>query len=43
MLTMARAPDFIAALAGFLLLTALRVPPLVVVVLGAAFGVARSF
>jgi hypothetical protein len=34
--------DFFAALAGFVLLVAFRCPPVVVVALGAAFGVASS-
>jgi chromate transporter len=35
-------PDFAAALTGFVLLTMMRLPPLAIVVLGAAFGIARA-
>jgi chromate transporter len=34
--------DFFAAITGFVLLTALRVPPIVIVALGAAFGMSSS-
>jgi chromate transporter len=34
--------DFTAAAVGFVLLTALRTPPLAIVVLGAGFGVLRA-
>lgn len=35
-------PDFAAALTGFVLLTAFRAPPILIVLLGAATGVARA-
>jgi chromate transporter len=40
--TVLGATDFVAVLAGFVLLTAFRTPPLAVVILSALFGVARS-
>ena len=40
--TVASPVDFATALAGFVLLTAFRAPPIVVVALGVAAGLARA-